>query len=156
MQWRVRHVSHMNEPCHTCKWIMSRIRMSHATNLSESCLTLRVSWLTWAMCGTWLIGYSCHAVLYVLRECHAGTCGTRPTLTHMGHMWDITYGPYVGHYSFGTWLLQYSCHTCSVCIKGTWLSRVWNMPHFVRDMTHMGRVWDMTPSVFVSRLHCVF
>jgi len=31
---RMHHVTHANESCHTCEWVMSQIRLSHATHSS--------------------------------------------------------------------------------------------------------------------------
>ena len=33
---RMSHVTHANESCHTCEWVMSHMRMSHVTHLDES------------------------------------------------------------------------------------------------------------------------
>ena len=36
---RMRHVTHINESCHTCECVMSHIRMCHVTHMNASCHT---------------------------------------------------------------------------------------------------------------------
>ena len=37
--WQLRHVTHINESCHTYESVMSHISMSHVTHMNESCHT---------------------------------------------------------------------------------------------------------------------
>jgi len=39
------HVTHMNESCHTCQWVIPHIWMSHVTHVNESCHTYE--WVMW-------------------------------------------------------------------------------------------------------------
>jgi len=49
----MRHVTHVNESCHTYEWVMSHLWISHITHINESCHTYK-----W--CMSLISRVSCH------------------------------------------------------------------------------------------------
>jgi len=107
--------SHMNWSCHTCEWVMSRIRFRENTNTS-----ILTSWLTWPMThSTWLMAHT---------TCRM-TCFRQDT--HIHAFWQ--------HDAHDPWLIQ---HDSLLIQHETWhlfvkihVHAFWH--HDAHDMTHM-------------------
>jgi len=93
------HVTHMNESCHTCEWVMARLKTSPTgkfnslvTHVNESCHT----------CG-WLISHTWRSHITRVNESSHGEKIKRDVdkSTPLSHMW-------MGHVTH----VNGSCHTC--------------------------------------------
>jgi len=73
----MRHVTYMNESCHTYKWVMSHIWMSHVTHMDESCHTYGC-----VMSHRWM-----SHVTYMNESCHIYGCVmSHIWMSHVTHM----------------------------------------------------------------------
>jgi len=67
-------MSHMNEACLTCGWVMSRIRMSHVTHIDKWCYTYE-----WVMLHTWI-----SHVTHMIKLVHL-------CMSHVTHEWVMSH-----------------------------------------------------------------
>ena len=123
----MRHVTHMNESCHTCEWVMSHMWMSHVTHMKYTAGIRR-----W---GFNRYGKSCHRYEWIMshiRMSHA-THMNELRHTHVTHMQGYNVGVLIDMLSHG---LREVCHVTHSSIRDathsyiTWLIHIW----------HMGRV----------------
>ena len=128
------HVTHVDESCHTCEWVMSHMWMSHVTHDNESCHTCE-----WVMSLTH-VDESCHTCAWVMshmtmshvthvnESCH--TCEWVMSQMWMSHVTHV-------NESFHTWQwvmshmtmshvthVNESCHTCGWVMSHMWMSHV--------------------------------
>jgi len=82
-----RHITHINESCHSNDWVMSHVQMSHVTHMIESCPTYE-----WVMSLVWLshvprTNESCHTHESATSlTCSNTACGKWVT----SHIWTRT------------------------------------------------------------------
>jgi len=91
----VSHVTHMNEPCHTCDWVMSHKCMNHVT------------------CVTWIVMSHVTRVDQIVLY----TCVTRPI-----HLCDIFLSSHIwmSHVTY----MNESCHVYRWVASHIWMSHV--------------------------------
>ena len=110
------HVTHMNESCHTCEWVMSHIWMSRVTHMNESCHTYE-----WLMSHMWM---SHGSTVYekkwlVCRD--SFTC----------YMQEMTH-TLLSHVIFSLSLLSHDSFTCVTWVTHMWMSHGIRMGHATR------------------------
>ena len=84
------HVTHMNESCHTCEWVMSHIWMSHVTHVNESCHICE-----WVMSHIWMshvthVNESCHTYEWVMSHIWMSHV-TRMSESSHAYEWDMSH-----------------------------------------------------------------
>jgi len=89
-------VTHVDEPCHTCEWVMSIMWMSHVTHVNESCHTCER-----AMLRTWM-----SHVTHIDKSCHA-------------HEWVMSHV-----YEWAILHITESCHTYELVVSHIWVNHV--------------------------------
>jgi len=101
---KARHVTRVNESCHTYEWVMSHIWMSHVTHASESCHTYE-----WVMLHVWV------SHEWDLSHIWTRHVTNRSFHTHqsvMSHIWmSLTY-------------IDGSCHTYGWVMSHIWMRHV--------------------------------
>ena len=154
----MRHVTHMNEPCHKYEWAMSHIWMSHVTHMNESCQTYK--WVlshVWMSHGTYM-NESWHVYEWVMshiRMRHETNVKKdiffyMPTnMMWMSHVTDVLL-----YCNLTATLLQLCCNFAATlpqlyCNFTTFLHEGWSVPWlihvcvitFIRDMTRSYLTW---------------
>jgi len=115
------HVTHVNESCHACEWVMSRMWMSHVTHVNESCHACE-----WVMSCMWMshvthVNESCHACEWVMsrmwmRDESIHTCEWVMSHTWMNRAWVLIHPQ--------TW--QMNDFKCVTCLTGVTHSNEWH------------------------------
>jgi len=123
IHFRISHVTHMDESCHTCKWVMSHTWMSHVTHMNESCHTYE-----WAMSHIRMSHVTRMDWDILCMYTHMNTHMNTHTNTHMtSHViCDLTHD-IIHMYTH----MNGSCHTYK------WvMSHVWLMTSYASTHTH--------------------
>ena len=143
-------VTHMNESCHTCEWVMSHIWMSHVTHVNESCHACE--WITYTY--AWVkshMGMS-HVTHMNASRYTRGWVTSHIWMRHMSHtnesyhelkVWSHgrekkTLARVMSHIGMSeschTWMSHFthmnvnkSCHTYKWVIAHLWMSHVTHM-----------------------------
>jgi len=109
------HVSHVNESCLTCEWVMSHMWMSHVSHVNESCLMCE-----WVMRHMWkspvvyaLLSHTRKWVMSRMLMSHVSVNESRRTCSPLSHTW-MSHGSHVDE----------SCVTCERAMSHIWMSHV--------------------------------
>ena len=130
----MRHVTRMNESCHTYEWVMSHIWIRHVTHINEACHTYEwvMSHLAVRFRARHMWFEACHVVWGV-------SCG-----------WDVSQREGVMSHIHGSCQIQmclvtYECHVCDTSHVWTRRSTArWSRVTFKWVMSHM---WHVTRAV---------
>jgi len=141
------HVSHVNESCLICKWVMSNMWMSPVTYLIESCHIFN-----WVMSHMWMsdvsyVNESCLICAWVMTHtsmCHASyvwefvneLCMSHMCMSHVSLLNAITCHRHISHVSH----VNTSCHKLyyilrDVSICGWVMSHIWIISHVESCLT---------------------
>ena len=120
-EWVMSHiwmslVTHMNQSCHMCEWVMSHIWMSHVTCVNEPCHTYE-----WVMSHVWM-GHVTHMnssrVSWVCQLCVKASRHTyKPVREH--HTYEMRRVPNLNKSH-----VTYLSHVCESVMAHIWLSHV--------------------------------
>jgi len=124
-EWVMSHiwmsrVTHVNASCHTYEWVMSHIWMSHVTHINESCHTCEC-----VMSHIWMshvthMNESCHTYEWVmspsLRCCNAACACSSSSVTHTNEACHTC-----------EWGMSHICHTYECVMSHVWMRHVTRM-----------------------------
>jgi len=126
----ISHALHMNESCHTykwvislCEWVLSHVWMCHVTHMNESCYTYEcvmshmwVSHITVWMSFVTHMNVSRHTYEWVMSHIR---------MRHVTHMSESYHR------------VNESCHTYEWVTSHIWMSHVTHMNIWIRHVKHM-------------------
>jgi len=124
----MRHVTRMNEACHTYEWGMAHIWMSHVTHLrgQEPASSCPPPWELWQCVSMSFIPMS--HVTHMNESCHTYEWD-------MSHIWISHVTKWMSHVTH----MNESCHTYEWVMSHVWISHITHM----KESCHINE-WDMS------------
>ena len=142
--WVVRHVTQMDETCHTSEWVMSHIWMRHVSQVNGTCLAIEWPWLIHTCVNescVWRVTWRVPWQMYLKRVCNTMASATSVTwcVPWLLQMCDVTHS-HVEHASFICDMTMRHDHGHSY-VPWPWhlqhLSpHVWHVTLWMCDVTH--------------------
>ena len=126
-------ILHITESCHTFKWVMSHIPLSHVTHMNESCHTLG-----WVISHTWINSNPAHFKPGMLVNTGVVYRSHHICMSHVTHIYE-------------------SCHTYLWVMSHKWMSHVAHiMSHvaiFLSHVAHMNKQQSRTLETGYAHQH---